>query len=244
MKRNRIGTALMRGGLLLLAAAFCLTAYNFYIDRVAGKEAERVAESLRAQLLEKTDSVQLPQIPPQPTPADADNSGEVGTEAVTSQPEELPQPTPVTRPDEIEIPDYILDPYMDMPTLAVGGESYIGLLDIPVLELALPIIEDWSYASLKHAPCRFSGSLYLDDLVILGHNYRRHFGRLTGMIPGDLVTITDAVGNVFSYELLEFETIDGNDKEGMLSGDWDMTLFTCTMSGQTRAALRFARITD
>ena len=38
---------------------------------------------------------------------------------------------------EVEIPDYVLNPDMEMPTLEVEGNAYIGVLDIPVLGLSL-----------------------------------------------------------------------------------------------------------
>lgn len=56
-----------------------------------------------------------------------------------------------------------------------NGYEYIGYLSIPSIGLALPVMKQWSYAGLKIAPGRYSGSLYTDDLVIAGHNYNRHF---------------------------------------------------------------------
>ena len=49
---------------------------------------------------------------------------------------------------------------------------------------------------------------------------------------------TDADGNVFSYEVDTIETVGGTDIEKMESGDWDLTLFTCTTGGKARAAVR------
>ena len=78
--------------------------------------------------------------------------------------------------DEQVIPDYQLDPQMEMPVTTIDGVDYIGALEIPALKLTLPVAGDWSYALLDLAPCRYAGSAYLDDLVILGHNYRGFFG--------------------------------------------------------------------
>ena len=81
--------------------------------------------------------------------------------------------------DEQVIPDYQLDPQMEMPVTTIDGVDYIGALEIPALKLTLPVAGDWSYALLDLAPCRYAGSAYLDDLVILGHNYRGFFRDLS-----------------------------------------------------------------
>ena len=101
--------------------------------------------------------------------------------------------------DEQVIPDYQLDPQMEMPVTTIDGVDYIGVLEIPALKLTLPVAGDWSYALLDLAPCRYAGSAYLDDLVILGHNYRGFFRDLSQLQPGDTVFFTDTDGNRFSY---------------------------------------------
>lgn len=55
-------------------------------------------------------------------------------------------------------PDYLLDPDRDLPTVEVAQQDYIGILTIPALGLELPVISQWSYPSLKAAPCRYAGS--------------------------------------------------------------------------------------
>lgn len=137
-----------------------------------------------------------------------------------------------------EIPDYLLNPQMDMPVKTVDGADYIGLLSLPAISLELPVIDQWSYESLRLAPCRYSGSAYTHNLVILGHNYAGHFRELKKLQPGDAVTFTDMDGNVFSYEVMALETLAPTAVEEMTEGDWDLTLFTCTVGGTTRLAVR------
>lgn len=145
---------------------------------------------------------------------------------------------------EAVIPDYLLNPEMEMPTVESEGQAYIGVLDIPVLGLELPVISEWSYPRLKLAPCRFEGSAYLDDLIIAAHNYRSHFGGLKNLRPGDEVSFTDVEGNVFRYTVAELETLGGNDLEELESGEWDLTLITCTLGGKSRVTVRCVRETD
>lgn len=171
-------------------------------------------------------------------------------EAVSSLEELIPTEPPTEpeeeeeklRYDDVEIPDFILNPDMDMPVKRVRGLDYIGILRIPVLNLKLPVVSEWNYTSLKAAPCRYTGSAYKNDMVIAAHNYVTHFGNLKKLQEGDIVTFTDIDGNMFIYEVLEMETLQPKDVDGMVSGDWDLTLFTCTVGGATRVTIRLNRI--
>lgn len=138
-------------------------------------------------------------------------------------------------------PAKLPDPERGMPTAEVDGSRYIGMLDIPVLELSLPVMDTWSEAKLKLAPCRYRGSAYRDDLIIAAHNYRRHFGSLKDLKVGDEVVFTDVEGNAFFYSVEETETLDGSEVEEMGRGDWALTLFTCTLGGKSRVTVRCER---
>ena len=114
------------------------------------------------------------------------------------------------------------------------------MVEIPSLELSLPVMSDWSYPQLKKAPCRYVGSVYSHDVVICGHNYDRHFGRLKELVPGDEVRFTDMDGNVFRYSVCAVEQLAKTAVEEMQTGDWDLTLFTCTKGGVMRVTVRCA----
>lgn len=144
---------------------------------------------------------------------------------------------------ELYIPDYILDPEMDPPTVTVDEQNYIGYVEIPALELSLPVLESWSYPNLKLGPCRYAGSPYQDNMVIAAHNFPEHFGRLQNMAVGDEVRFTDTDGNVFRYSVVELLQLAPRPSKAMLEGDWDLSLFTCTASGQYRTTVRCVRET-
>ncbi|MCD7864374.1 MAG: sortase [Lachnospiraceae bacterium] len=129
----------------------------------------------------------------------------------------------------------------EMSALEIDGYDYIGTLTISRYGLELPVMSEWSYAGLKIAPGRYSGSVWTEDLVICGHNYERHFGKLKYLETGDEIIFTDVNGNVFTYQVEEVITLQPTDVEEMLSqesGEWDLTLFTCTVGGQTRVTVR------
>lgn len=132
----------------------------------------------------------------------------------------------------------------EMPTVEVDGQQYIGVLDIPSQGLSFPVLSEWSYAKLKIAPCRYKGSVFDDSLIIAAHNYKKHFGGISLLKQGDLISFTDVDGNVYNYRVSLAETLDGTAVEKMEAGEWDMTLFTCTYSGRSRVTIRCERETN
>ena len=145
-------------------------------------------------------------------------------------------------PTEAGEPTTLPDVRREMPVKTINGRDYIGVLSIPSLELELPVISQWDYPALKVAPCRYSGSLYQDNLIICAHNYASHFGKLKELQPGDIVLFTDMDEHVVTFQMVERETLNPMDAEGLEAGDWDLTLFTCTIDGQTRVTIRFERV--
>ena len=188
-------------GLLLIAAALFLSAYNTMDSRKDGETSRQVI----AQMCEA--------LPTQTT-------------AETEAP---------------AVPEYLLDADREMPVQTINGRDYIGVLTIPSLELELPVLSQWDYPALKVAPCRYSGSLYQDNLIICAHNYASHFGKLKNLRVGDTAIFTDMDENVVRFRLAAQETIQPEDLEAMEAGDWDLTLFTCTVGGQSRVTVRFVR---
>lgn len=126
----------------------------------------------------------------------------------------------------------------EMATVKVAGHDCIGVLSIPVLDLKLPILNDWSYAKLKMAPCRYYGSYYEKDFVIAAHNYTAHFGRLSELQPGDRVVFTDVGGITWYYEVVILETLSQNATEEMIRSGFDLSLYTCTPGGKNRVTVR------
>lgn len=314
--RIKRGSILITLGLLMLASAGGLTAYNLYDEYQAGEQAQEalalfddlIAEPDAAGAGEPVWQAYAPQTPvsqthvsqapvpqtpvsqtsmPQPPVYDAPASYEAVPQldfvlpmqdggypaeplyapAGTPEPELFfyPQQTdaaasvmpsatdapyagipaldfPLTSYEDVEIPDYVLNPNMRMPVKEKNGQAYIGVLEIPALNLTLPVISEWDYDRLKKAPCRYDGSAYLDNLVIAAHNYKTHFGNLKKLNAGDSVIFTDAVGNRFEYEVVLTETLMPRDVKEMKSGEFALSLFTCTVGGSYRVTVRCDRV--
>ena len=206
-------------GTALIASALLLFVYNNNEDIKAGRASQRmlddVIEAIKERRGIKDDSA-------------SDGLMDLG----------------VSENNEGSVHSYISDPYSkDMEVVEVGEYKYIGYISIPKLEsLELPILSEWSYELLKDAPCRFSGSVFTDDLVLLGHNYTRHFGKLDRLKSGDRLSLIDMNGVEYKYEVIGVELLPRGAVEEMTSGEYDLSLFTCDYSGNNRFTVRCNRI--
>ena len=124
-----------------------------------------------------------------------------------------------------------------MTEVTINSVSYIGYLSIPSLGLDLPVTADWSYQLLRKSPCRYHGSVRGEDLVLMAHNYSSHFGKISQLALGDSVVFTDMDGAVTYYEVVGEDVLDPTSVEEFISGDFDLTLFTCTYGGEYRVTV-------
>lgn len=141
------------------------------------------------------------------------------------------------------LPEENFEPvYREMLTVPAGNYESIGILSIPVLELELPVLTDWTYEKLKSAPCHYYGSCYETDFVIAAHNYPSHFGKLSMLQAGDLVIFNDVSGTVHVYEVVLLETLAATAIEEMITSGFDLSLYTCTPGGASRVTVRCSRV--
>ena len=124
--------------------------------------------------------------------------------------------------------------------LDIDGELYLGLLEIPKLDLELPITKGWDYNKMHHALCQYSGDVRHSDLIICGHNYTSYLIDLDQLAVGDEIIFTEVNGRQHSYTVGWFELLGGLEGEKLDAGsdDWDLTVFTCTWSGYSRVVVR------
>lgn len=154
---------------------------------------------------------------------------------------QIPAPGDVILPEGM-LPDYVVAPEMEMPTVAIQEYEYIGYLSVPALSLDLPVMSQWSYPNLKVSPCRYAGSAYENGFVICAHNFKRHFGGLKDLSVGDEIQFVDTDGNAFDYVVAELGQLNPDDTREMLSKDWALSLFTCTLGGKFRVTVRCDRV--
>lgn len=196
-------------GLLLILSAAALMAYNYMDSNRAGHASEVVMKQLTEII-----------VPVETVPQEVQGQHEQMHMQIVQQ------------------PDYIKFPQMEMPVVTIDERDYVGYLSIPALDLELPILSKWSNSGARVAPCLYSGSVYLDNMVIAGHNYLKHFYALSDLVQGDEIRFTDVEGNVFQFTVRSIEILSATAIEEMRESDWDLTLFTCTYSGADRVTVR------
>lgn len=130
----------------------------------------------------------------------------------------------------------------EMPVAEIDGYGYIGYLSLPALGLELPVMSEWDYARLKIAPCRQFGTVADNNLVIAAHNYKRHFGRLSSMCSGDIVTFTDMNGKVTAYIVGNVSVLSPTEVDAVRNSEWDLVLYTCTYGGESRVTVGCSRV--
>lgn len=127
-------------------------------------------------------------------------------------------------------------------SLPGDGREYSGILEIPVLDLKLPVLAVYTEANMKLMPCSYKGRVEDNNLIIVGHNYSRHFGLLEQLETGDEIVFTDTKDQRCRYRVTKLETLEETDVDGMVSGEWDLTLFTCTYNSSKRLTVRCEKL--
>lgn len=125
--------------------------------------------------------------------------------------------------------------------IVIDGHAYIGYLTVPSQSLELPILSKCSMSNLRIAPCRYTGDAYTNDLVLAGHNYRSHFGKLTNLHVGDTILFTNVYGAVSQYTVVELQSLRPTAVKSMTDGSYDLSLFTCNLAGNARFTVRCMR---
>lgn len=209
--RKQLGICCVILGILCLMASAGIVLYNHWEAKSAEDASAAMLHDLRTKIEEQ---------------------------AQATLPEALPDILPETIPTDPEqtIPEH--DTPREMPVVKLDGYDCIGMLSIPVLELELPVLYDWDYGKLKKAPCQYYGSCYAENFVIAGHNYPTHFGRLSQLLPEDLILFTDMAGEVHCYRVVLVETLPATATESMLTSGFDLSLYTCTPGGANRVTVR------
>lgn len=211
---RKFGRILVFLGIVLLIGAAGIIIYNDQLSKTAGIQSKLVLDELRIERI----------------------SGEM--EGLTANKR---REVYYSNDVEQEIPDYLLRPTMDMPEDEVNGISYIGVIEIPGLQLSLPVISSTTKANLKIAPCRYTGSAYLDNLVIGAHNYKAHFGNIDDLQYEESVVFKDIDGNEFVYKVANIEVLQPEQVDDLCVSEWALSLYTCTSGGQSRIVVRCER---
>ena len=212
---NKLRILFIATGTVLIIAALFLCLYNAEENKRAGEEAGNTLSELIEAIPEPT---QKPTETAVNTTAEPDLYAQYETTTTTAPP---------------------------LPTIELNGRLYCGYITISALDLELPVANELDYNVLRTSPCRYRGTAEGGDLIIAAHNYNSHFGKLKDLSEGDEIMFTDCEGNQHLYSVISIESVGGTDIDSMLAGsteDWQLTLFTCDLSGRSRVTIRAVHI--
>lgn len=205
-------------GVVMLVAAGSIYLIQEQQDKLAGKNSEILLEKMREEILYGYGT----------------NVHPVSTPVPTETPEVEVEPSPA--PEEEILPEESAAP--EMPVMELYGYELMGILTAPSVEVELPILGEWNYELLQIAPCRYSGSIAGEDLILLGHNFKSHFDSLKNIAVDDPVEFLSADGELHKYTVAEIELLHKTDVDKLERDEYALTFFTCTRGGEHRLVIR------
>jgi len=138
------------------------------------------------------------------------------------------------------IPETYSNP--NMPILEIDNADYVAMLEIPSLNVVLPVADKWKSDKYFNTPARFYGSAYNHTLIIGGKDYSHQFSFCDKIDNGTIINITDMTGTMFSYTVKTVERSENAAKNWLISNDYDLTLFCKDIYSSEYIAVRCAFI--
>ncbi len=110
-----------------------------------------------------------------------------------------------------------------MSTLSIDGIDFVGLLEIPRYDSALPVCADWGTPS-KY-PCQFYGSIYDRTMQIGGTSQEGQYDFYREISVGDAIYFTDMEGNRYTYSVTDVRYEKNADQAALRQKESSLTLF-------------------
>lgn len=112
-----------------------------------------------------------------------------------------------------------------MPILQVKKDDFVGIIEVPLFGTELPLCDEWNGTRVSQYPCRYMGSTYDNSLIIGGSDNKGQFDFIKKISNGDIVSVTDATGQRFSYTVTDIRKTKDVSTENLTSKDCDLVLF-------------------
>lgn len=136
---------------------------------------------------------------------------------------------------------------------SASGYTYVvdGKVTIPKINVEYAILDGESDSEaeteelLKTSPVKFHGPEIneVGNYCIVGHNYRnsKFFSKVPTLVNGDIIQITDSVGNMIQYQIYDKYIVDPTDvscTSQNTGGKKEITLITCTDDSKQRVIVK------
>lgn len=112
-----------------------------------------------------------------------------------------------------------------MSSMEIDGESYVALLEMDMYKFKMPVRSVWDEKAVEAVPCRYSGSIYNNSLVIAATDAEGQMDFVNSVNTGDRLTVTDMRGEQFSYKVVKVENSNTATDEELNTDEFDLTIF-------------------
>ena len=110
-----------------------------------------------------------------------------------------------------------------MSVLSVDGTDFVGLVELPHYESALPVCARWGKTT--QYPCRLSGSIYDGTMQIGATTQKGQYDFYRELSVGDTVIYTDAEGNRYTFAITSLRHEKHADQAALQQKKAPLTLF-------------------
>ena len=112
-----------------------------------------------------------------------------------------------------------------MPSLEIDGNNYVALLEVPKHKFELPVISSWKSGDVEAVPCRYTGSIYNNSLIIGSSDVDGQMSFVEEMELDDVIYLTDMSGGKYEYKVAAIQHSDKATEEKLKAGEFDLTIF-------------------
>ena len=112
-----------------------------------------------------------------------------------------------------------------MPMLQLDGKNFVGIIEVPQFGTRLPIYGKWERSQVTKYPCRYTGSVYSDVLVIGGSDNEGQLDFVKEISNDDSVYITDTTGIRYKYTVYDINRTKDVSAEYLTKSDARLVLF-------------------
>ena len=116
-----------------------------------------------------------------------------------------------------------------MPVLSIAGTDFIGIIEMPKFDSALPVCADWG--AVSQYPCCLSGSIYNRTMQIGATSQKGQYDFYRELSVGDTVFFTDMEGNRFAYAVTDIRYETHADQAALQRQESSLTLFIKNIYG-------------
>lgn len=112
-----------------------------------------------------------------------------------------------------------------MARMELDGTDFIAVLTVPGCGTRLPVCADWDADRIRQYPCRFTGNLYDENLIIGGSDNPGQLDFMKAIGVGDSVFLTDMTGYQYRYTVSDIRLTEDASAASLSQTDAALTIY-------------------